>query len=215
MRALGPRRTFARKAGTATTEAALVMIPLVFFLMLSPGIWTLWVNEQHARVEAHRDMFDKTTTLVLLPEAFPVPPVASHFGTISASQRRHAFATFPPSLATLRPVAPSSVLSLMSAPSTAKLTMGPHQVEAFPDGFPNQFVEGWKYQPVEFMGGWWKGDVELMRYGAVVRSPWTWLGWPFVPTQDLIIEPFMVQSWFGSNEVDSDVKKRLRLIGAD
>ena len=205
-------RTDRRRAGTAITEAALVMIPLVFFLMLAPGVWFIWVNEQQARTEAHRDAFDKTTTLILIPEARPNPITSSHFGTITVSQREHAYPSFPPSLDDLGTNDPNDVLNLLKPPSGKQLIVGPQLIECFPDGLPNQPVEGWQYQPVQFRGGWWTGDVELLRYAAVVRSPWTWMGWPFVPIQDVYWEPKQVQGWYGSNEVDKPIKSSLKLM---
>jgi hypothetical protein len=185
-------------------EAALVMIPLIFFLMLAPGIWMIWSNEQHARTEAHRDMFDKTTTLMLIPE----PVTSSRFNQITVQQRRHAYPAFPPSVDDLVP----NPNNIMDPPDGMRLVVGPQVVDVFPDGFPNQYVEGWKYRDFRYRGGWFAGDMELMRYGAVIRPPWTWLGWPFIPAQDAFYEPRRIRAWYGDNELDDRVKDVLKLI---
>ena len=54
--------------------------------------------------------------------------------------------------------------------------------------------------------------MELMRYAAVIRSPWTWLGWPSVPTQDLWPERAQITSWWGKLEVDKADRKAIGLL---
>lgn len=202
------------EAGTAITEAALVMVTMVFFLLLPPAILKIWLNEQRARTEAHRDMFDKTVTMLLLPEAGDT--TSSHFGDISVRQRRHAYPTFPP------------MIDVIDAPDPTDATVGPQVVEIFPDGFPNQYVEGWKYvgegkigayEKYEYAGGWFFGEMDHMRYGAVIRSPWTWMGWPFVATQDAWWEPQAVQGWYDDAGIEAvwvlpffSLKDSLKLI---
>jgi hypothetical protein len=193
-------------------EAALVMIPLLLFLMLAPTMLFIWDREQQARTEAHRDMFDKTTmAILLLPEA----PYGTHGGGITSGQigtipvpyprRLHAYPrdTYP----ALPPPVPDGAID---KPDGLDLTIGPVVTEVFPDGFPNQYVEGWQKRVVKPRGGWFAGELESKRYGAVIRSPWTRLGWPFIPTQDMIWEPARIQNWYGDNEIS--VKSELRLI---
>lgn len=193
-------------------EAALVMIPLLMFLMLAPTMVFIWAREQEARTEAHRDMFDKTTTpILLLPEA-PFGPnrggiTSSQLGTIPPEypRRLHAYPRdtypkFPPSVPAGR----------IDPPDGLDVTIGGVIRDIFPDGFPNQYVEGWQKRVVKPRGGWFAGEIELKRYGAVIRSPWTWMGWPFIPTQDMIWEPTRIQNWYADNEIS--VKSELRLI---
>lgn len=202
--------------GTAITEAALVMLPLVFFLMIAPAIALIWASEQYARTEAHRDMFDKTTIVMLIPEA-PHPSgsdsgiTSGHFGNISVPDRLHLYPTFPPSIGDLSP----NPNSLVKAPGGLELTVSNKLVEAFPDGFPNQYVEGWQYLKVKPRGGWFPDDFEIdfMRYGAVIRTPWTWLGWPFVPMQDIYWEPRQIHAWYDdAGKIEDDTKTALKLV---
>jgi hypothetical protein len=203
------------ESGAVMVEAALVMIPLMFFLMLPPVIAWIWANEQHARTEAHRDMFDKTTIVMLIPEA-PHPSggdrgiTSGHFGDIDEPDRKHAYPTFPSSIDDLRPNPNNRV----SAPGGQKLTVSNKLVEAFPDGFPNQYVEGWQYRNVKPRGGWFPDDfeIDLMRYGAVIRTPWTWLGWPFVPMQDVYWEPKRIHAWYDdAGKIEDRTKEGLKL----
>ena len=57
--------------------------------------------------------------------------------------------------------------------------------------FVNEYVEGWRWNTVEYGTGfeWFKGDLEISRYSAVIRPPWTWVGWPMVATQETRFRP--------------------------
>jgi len=194
------------------TEAALVMIPLVAFLMIMPAITLIWTSEQYVRTEAHRDMFDKTTSFVQLPRGDKLI-----YGTpIMERQRRRAYPLFPPEIASLS----GDPNSIIKAPGSKTVQFPFNKVDLFPEGFPNYYAEGWQYRKFKYAGGWWAGEMELMRYGAVIRTPWTWLGWPSVPTQDAYYEPLQIQGWYDANTVGkivvgrsgASVKKRLKLI---
>lgn len=198
--------------GTAITEAALVMLPLVFFLMIAPAIALIWASEQYARTEAHRDMFDKTTVFVQLPRG----DKTGTGDTIAPTDRRRVYPVMPPKIDGLR----GNPNSILDAPDEVSLGVGPFTASLFPEGFPNYYAEGWQYQKVTYAGGWWKGEVELMRYGAVARTPWTWLGWPFIASQDAYFEPQQIQSWYDDAKgpgvqifaPDDTLTKRIRLI---
>jgi hypothetical protein len=197
------------ETGAVMVEAALVMIPLLFFLMLAPTMLFIWAREQEARTEAHRDMFDKTTIpILLLPEA----PYGTYGGGITSGQlgtipvayprRLHAYPEFPPEV-------PDGAVD---KPDGLDVTIGGVIHDIFPDGFPNQYVEGWQKRVVKPRGGWFAGEIELKRYGAVIRSPWTWMGWPFIPTQDIIWEPGQIQGWYDDNTIDEDIRGFLQLM---
>lgn len=69
------------------------------------------------------------------------------------------------------------------------------------EGFPNQSVEGW--ETMHYGGMFHRGSLgigiggsRLVSYGAVMRSPWTRLGWPWIATQDLRYEPKQLKTWF-------------------
>ena len=192
------------ESGAVMAEAALVMIPLVFFLMIAPAIALIWASEQHARTEAHRDMLDKTTCLVQIPKGNKTTS-----GTlITEAQRRRAYPAIPPKIDALA----GNPNGIIDPPDPWTIGAGPMTATLFSDGFPNYYAEGWQYRKFRYAGGWWQGDMELMRYGAVARTPWTWLGWPFVPTQDFYLEPKQIQGWYDDQKVDDKLKKRLKLI---
>ena len=172
------------RSGTATVEALLVLSVIAVFFGLSPTIWRIWSNDQIARIEAHRDTFDKTTTFDPLTE---ILHTAS--SVIGQPQRRHILPGFPPD------------------PSTVD------EIRAFPAALPNSYVEGWQRQRIEITRGPLARDMELFRYGAVIRSPWTWLGYPFIPTQDRK-ERGEVVSWYKGkydDTLDQNMKDALRL----
>lgn len=189
------------------------MLPLLFFLLIAPAIALIWASEQHARTEAHRDMFDKTTLFIQVPRGDK-----TGVGTpITATNRRHAYPVdMPPKIADLS----GDPNDTIDAPSEVSLSIASRTATLFPEGFPNYYAEGWQYLEVEYAGGWWRGDLELMRYGVVARSPWTWLGWPFIPSQDAYFEPQQIQAWYGNapdtgikifNDKKDTLAKRIRL----
>jgi hypothetical protein len=168
--------------GTATVEAVLVLSVIVVFFALAPSIWRIWRNDLVARTEAHRDMFDKTTTFFQIPEE-----LYTAAGVISEDMRRHIFPTFPPDLSNHSP---------------------------FPTDLPNVYVEGWQRQAFRIPSGPLRADMQLFRYGAVIRSPWTWLGYPFIPTQDMIVERPKIASWYETEHdktLDQAMIKSLKL----
>lgn len=200
--------------GTAITEAALVMLPLVFFLLIAPAIALIWASEQFARTEVHRDMFDKTTVFMQLPKG----DKTGVGDVISVTDRRRAYPDMPPKIDGLS----RNPNGIIDAPKKVDLSFAYGYLTAslFPEGFPNYYAEGWQYRKVEYAGGWWKGELDLLRYGAVARTPWTWLGWPFVTSQDAYFEPKQIQSWFDDAKgagveifkKDDTLTKRIRLI---
>ena len=190
------------------TETLLVLPVLLLFVGLAPWVAHLFLDVQVARAEAHRDTFAKTTTFLLMPEAMMDNHVnsmmSSQFGAITPRSRRHAFAGFPPEV-------PDSINGILDPPETLDISVGPFTLDLFPGGFPNSTVEGWEYIPRDnALEG--QDQLHLMAYGAVIRSPWTRLGWPWVATQDMMWEPKLMQDWQGEQEkIDDDLRERYKL----
>lgn len=187
----------------------LILGPLLLLVILAPFLAHLFLDLQVTRTEAHRDTFDKATSMLLFPQSIMEnhlqQALNSQFGALTVENRQHAFGTFPPAV-------PDSINNILDAPGEQTLNFGDRfEVDLFSDGFPNAMVEGWEYvvhrprtQGVQ--------DMHFMSYGGIVRSPWTWLGWPWVTSQDMIIEPKKMQDWQGDqSQVDEDMRERLKL----
>ena len=195
-----------RALGVATTETVLVIIPLLLLVGMAPWMAHMFLDLQVARTEAHRDAFDKTTMMLLLPEAFMDKHIAGEmtdqFGAINEKTRRHALAGIPDSQdssgdAVSPPAIPKAVEAIYDSPGGLDIKFTESfSVNLFDDGFPNATVEGWEYivRPGPVSGS---PDMHFMTYAATLRSTWTWLGYPMVTTQDLIYEPSKMQDWFG------------------
>ncbi len=191
------------------TETVLIIMPLLIVILLAPWAAGMFLDLQLARTEAHRDMFDKTTTMLLMPEALMSNHVndelSSQFGELTPQTRQHEFASFPPDV-------PSSVNDIFDPPGGLSIKFSSTvSLDLFEDGFPNYPVEGWEYVR---RNGFFENseDLHFMTYGSTIRSPWTWLGYPMVATQDLIFEPKQMQDWQGEQEaVDEDMRGRLKL----
>lgn len=197
-----------RRRGTATTETILVLPLFLLFVVMTPWVAHLFLDVQVARTEAHRDTFAKTTTMLLMPEALMDNHVnaamSSQFGAITSDSRQHALASPPPAI-------PDSINGILDPPEGLDISIGPFTLDLFPGGFPNSTVEGWEYIPRANAFGV-EEDLHLMAYGAVIRSPWTRLGWPWVATQDIMWEPKLMQDWQGEQEkIDDDMRERYKL----
>jgi hypothetical protein len=196
------------KRGTATTETVLVIPVLLILVSVTPWVAHLFLDLLVARGEAHRDVFDKTTSMVLMPDSLMNNHVngamSTQFGTLTTETRKHAFATFPPDV-------PASVNGIFDPPVAVNIPVGPFTLDLFGDGFPNYPVEGWEY--IEHEPGFSEDStVQLMTYGGVIRSPWTWLGWPWIATQDLMVEPKKLQDWQAEQEhIDDTIRERYKL----
>ena len=191
------------------TETILVIMPLMVVIFLAPWAASMFLDLQTTRTEAHRDMFDKTATMLLMPEALMNNHVnselSSQFGALTAETRQHEFSSFPPDV-------PDSVNNIFDAPGSLSIKFSSTvSLDLFEEGFPNYPVEGWEYiQRRGFLEG--SPDLHFMTYGSAIRSPWTWLGYPMVATQDLIFEPKQMQEWQGEQEaVDEDMRGRLKI----
>lgn len=194
------------------TETVLVLPVLLVVVGLAPVVAHMFLDMLVARTEAHRDTFDKTTTFALMPDALMNNHVNSalsaQFGAVNPTTRKHAFAEFPPDYTQYAP----NIDNIFDPPGGIGIPIGPWTIDIFGDGFPNATVEGWEYirRPQVFGG---QGEMHIMTYGAVIRSPWTKLGYPFVPTQDLFTEPKKMQDWYGDLELSdmSDIRTAYHL----
>ncbi len=208
--------------GTAVTEAVLVIPALLLIVGMAPWVAHMFLDVLVTRTEAHRDTFDKTTTVVLMPEAmmsnYVNRAMSSQFGDLTASTRQHALAHAPPDI-------PSSLDGVLmrgtfreemfrysrNGPDKLEIELGPFSLSLFPEGFPHSSVEGWEYiqRPKTFAD---QEELHFMAYGTVIRSPWTKLGWPWVATQDLLYEPKQIQDWQESQlQVKDKMRERYKL----
>lgn len=180
------------------TETILVLLPLMLVVFLAPFAAHMFLDLQVARTEAHRDMFDKTTSMLIMPEALMSNHVnnamASQFGALNAQSRQHAFAAFPAEV-------PGPINDIFDPPGSLGIKFtSTVSLDLFEEGFPNYPVEGWEY--INRRGLFEASpDLHFMTYGATIRSPWTWLGYPMVATQDLIFEPKQMQDWQGEQDL--------------
>jgi hypothetical protein len=126
--------------GAIMAESALILIVLLFFLLLAPAVWRIWITDQYARAEAR----------------------------------------FPPAI-----------------PDLGRYERIGSKLDGY-KSFSNHAVQGWQWRHVRYSAGpgWFRGEMNLARYDAAIRSPWTWLGYPFIPTQDFRSEPAAVRKWY-------------------
>jgi hypothetical protein len=160
-------------------ESALILIVLLFFLLLAPAVWRIWMTDQHARAEAHRKLYYKLTLWIRLPDVNP-PGFMNRLAGLPA----HDGPGFPPDIPRL------------------------DRYESIGGGLDryrqlsNHAVQGWQWRHVRYSAGpgWWRGEMNLARYNGAVRSPWTWMGYPFIPTQEINYggssEPGRVRAWY-------------------
>jgi len=162
-RGCGLRGLHADQRGQVMVESAMVLLVLLVFLLLSPVIWLFWEVEQDAQIDAHRGAYYKATWPVRLPRVESTVPKG-----ILEFLSKHKFPKFPEDLKKLK---------LDPKP--------PDDLKGY-EKFVNEYVEGWQWNTVEYGTGfeWFKGELEISRYSAVIRPPWTWVGWPMVATQE-------------------------------
>ncbi len=192
---------------------------LVPFLLVGPAIYGIQWHQQYRRTETHRDMFHKTTLAIHYPNPDPratdndfIKPVLSWLRDMLFGG---GFPEFPPSLQE-EPI-DGHLNKFREGDSNLWPEASGWRAYAFPDGFPNTVVLGWKYD--EFKTHWIlgtgdEGTMTLKGNAGVVRSPWTYMGWPFIPTQDCIWEPDRVRGWYNDNTVDGKLgsNDKLKLL---
>jgi hypothetical protein len=166
--------------GAIMAESALILIVLLFFLLLAPAIWRIWMTEHDTRAEAHRRLHYRLT-LALRPLE-------------------------PPGLA-LRALNWAAGLPHHPAPSAADIPRL-DRYQSIGGGLdryrrlPNHAAQGWSWRHVRYSAGpgWWRGEMNIARYHAAIRSPWTWSGYPLIPTQEFnyagMSETGRVRAWY-------------------
>lgn len=65
--------------------------------------------------------------------------------------------------------------------------------------FPNDPVEGRHIETVQYSIGLpnFRGEFDMKRYSYIIRSPWTWNGWPFRTTQ-YANDHNVIKRWYDS-----------------
>lgn len=195
------------ETGVATIETMLVAIPIVLFTMLAVYSAKTLLLEQGARNEAHSDVMDKAYAFSTSMADGLAAQEALIFGELTAEGRRHS----------LKPAAaeiPEGVTADFGPPDALTTTFGGSEFTMI-DGLPNSVIEGWgltRYED-QFGSG---SEQAFARYAILLRSPWTRLGYPYLVTQDFMLEPRQMQAWGQSliedqDGVDSDLIDQLLL----
>lgn len=187
-------------------EAVLILIPLLLLACLAPFVAGMFLDMQEARTEAHRDMFDKTHTILIFPDSVMKRSLqAAHNarspgGELTEESRLHSFAEVPPIPSELADFNEGDVA--IGEPAWASFPLAKNmQLDLFDPGFPNNAVEGWEF--IERNGLMARSDsLQLLSYAVSLRSPWTRLGYPWVTSQDMIYEPGLMQSWGDSLPIE-------------
>jgi hypothetical protein len=186
---LSPRR---RERGTVAVESSFCLIVLLFFLLMSPALWKMWINENAARADAESETFRLTSSFidlnqyqVLGDKILSGDPLALIFGKDPES---------------------ADIPELSPQP--------PDDLQGYED-FPNKVVIGHGNKTVYYSSGWkqFRGTFDIHRYAYTLRPTWTWQGYPFVHTQDLI-ERGKIKDWFVEaydETLDEDVTDKLAL----
>lgn len=195
------------RRGTAMTEALLICIPMLLVAGIAPFVAGMFLDLQEARTEAHRDMFDKTHTMLIFPESVMENhlqgPINDQFagGELTGRSRQHVFAAFPPELPTALSEFKAGDVEIKPPDGLSIDFTDSLSLDLFNEGFPNSPVEGWEF--VERRGIFSSSaPIQFLTYAATIRSPWTKLGYPWVTSQDLMFEPSQVQSWVGNIQIE-------------
>lgn len=194
------------RRGTAMAEALLILIPLLLLAGLAPFVAGMFLDMQTARTEAHRDMLDKTHTILILPDSVMKRSLQAAYdarspgGKLTEETRLHSFAEVPSVPTKLANFSQDGVA--IDVPAWAPLPLAKNmQLDLFDPGFPNNAVEGWEF--IERPGLMAQSElVQLLSYAVSLRSPWTRLGYPWVTSQDMIYEPGLMQSWGDSLQIE-------------
>ncbi len=162
-----PLRLHADESGTAILESVLVMLPLCFFLFLTPALWKIAVSENHAKMRSHRDMFMKTLAMNTSGINTSVPVFMGGLGDGGAQK---------PKMPELKPKPDNSLDGYKQ--------------------FPNILVEGRRKEEFKYGNGWsFAGDMRLARHSYTLRSPWTYSSWP-MNAKATSQEASKVKRWF-------------------
>lgn len=154
-------------SGTAVMEAVFVMLPMCFFLFLTPALWKIAVSENHCKMRAHRDMFMKSIAMTTAGININVPVFMGGLGTSGPKK-----------------------------PKMPKLDPKPDNSLNGYKKFPNDTIEGRRKEDVIYGNGWsFAGDIDLARQAYTLRAPWTYSEWPMTP-KTAQGEASKVKKWF-------------------
>jgi len=163
-----------RERGTIAVESSFCLIVLLFFLLMSPAIWKMWIKENIARHDAERETFELTSSFIDLNEYTQLGEQV-----INGELDDLIFGTDPEA---------ADIPDLSPEP--------PDDLDGYKD-FPNKVVIGTQRTDVYYSSGWsmFRGKIEIKRNAYTIRPTWTWHGYPFVHTQD-IQEPQAIEDWY-------------------
>jgi hypothetical protein len=189
-----PGARSARARGTVSVEASFCLIVLLFFLLMSPALWKMWINENIARHEAERQTFRLTSSFIDLNQYQVLGDqiLSGDFQALLFGKKPEA----------------ADIPDLDPEP--------PDDLKGFED-FSNKVVIGDSKREVYYSSGWkdFRGNFEIRRYSYTLRPTWTWHAYPFVHTQDFI-EQGKVEDWFKEAyeaTLDDDTIEGLALNG--
>lgn len=157
-------------------ESVFIFMMLLFFILTYIALEKQWLYVLHAQIRAHdRTFWKSAATPVALPQA--------GVGSIPAI----------PSF-----ISGHSDFSVHGVDSNSDLSLSPNPpawLGGYQD-FHTKPVEGWRTATVKYGNGWdYFGEYNIIRYGGSSRPSWTWLGFPFVYTQDMF-ERSAVVDWY-------------------
>lgn len=159
------------------------MIVLLFFLLLAPAIWQQWITDHYVRAETHRGAYAKTSTFLDLSR------ITNLFN--------------------------SNVMDTTSPPN---ISAGGDELTGYRGDFTNTVILEEEDQNTVYSAGptgltSYRGIYNIERRGSLPRPTWTWSGYPFIHSQDLI-ERGPVRSWYSAGleaSIDDDVRDGLQL----
>jgi hypothetical protein len=183
-----------RERGTAAVESSFSLLVLLFFLLMAPALWKMWINENYARHEAERETFRFTSSFLDLNQ-YQVLGENILSGDVNAL----LFSKTPES---------ADIPELDPEPADG--------LDGYED-FPNKVVIGDSKRTVYYSSGWkeFRGSIDIRRYAYTLRPSWTWHAYPFVHTQDFA-EQGKIEDWFKEayeETIDDDVIDALALNG--
>ena len=148
----------------------MTLIPLMFFMMLAPVVFEMWVTDGHVRARAHRDTFMRAFEMQNMSKGTDGLPFLLDFLNFNKAPKKSA-------LPKLKPKPDKSLGGYTQ--------------------FANKWIEGWDKEKVTYSTGFTrlKGNFDVARRAAVIRSTWTWSEWPFIPSQAMG-EKKKVKNWY-------------------
>lgn len=160
------QRAPVRDRGVVMVESVFIFMMLLFLLLVYQALEKQWLYEITARSKAHdRTFWKAAATPIAIPQVGLPSLLTGHTN-----------------------------LSVQGIPSLSPTP--PSWLDGYKQ-FHTKPVEGWKTAEVTYGSGWdlYRGTYKMHRYGGATRPSWTWLGFPFVYTQDMM-ERGKVKDWY-------------------